>query len=158
MTDPNQPTTPAGWYPDGQGGQRWWDGTRWTEHTQPGAPQAPQTPQSGPTAPPAGPTPPQVPGADLPTQVAPNRAADDAAGQPVQAGAPAGYGAPAGGGYGAPQGTGQYGQPGGPSSGQGYVGGLKELLGEEEQENEGTIYLVKEDGDWKVDGNRSDGL
>ncbi|GAA5144177.1 hypothetical protein GCM10023340_11400 [Nocardioides marinquilinus] len=28
--------TPAGWYDDGQGTQRWWDGTRWTEHTQPG--------------------------------------------------------------------------------------------------------------------------
>lgn len=26
---------PAGWYPDphGQATQRWWDGTRWTEHT-----------------------------------------------------------------------------------------------------------------------------
>ncbi|GAA1516148.1 DUF2510 domain-containing protein [Nocardioides humi] len=37
MSDPNQPATPAGWYPDGQGGQRWWDGTQWTEHTQPPA-------------------------------------------------------------------------------------------------------------------------
>lgn len=37
MSDPNQPTVPAGWYPDGQGGQRWWDGTGWTEHTQPPA-------------------------------------------------------------------------------------------------------------------------
>jgi hypothetical protein len=37
MSDPNQPTVPAGWYPDGQGGQRWWDGTQWTEHTQPPA-------------------------------------------------------------------------------------------------------------------------
>jgi hypothetical protein len=26
---------PAGWYPDQQGQQRWWDGTGWTEHTQP---------------------------------------------------------------------------------------------------------------------------
>lgn len=28
---------PAGWYPDAQGApvNRWWDGTRWTEHTQP---------------------------------------------------------------------------------------------------------------------------
>ncbi len=35
---------PAGWYPDpdpnapgGPNGQRWWDGTQWTEHIQPGA-------------------------------------------------------------------------------------------------------------------------
>lgn len=27
---------PAGWYPDQQPGmQRWWDGSQWTEHTQP---------------------------------------------------------------------------------------------------------------------------
>jgi hypothetical protein len=26
--------TPAGWYPDGQGTTRYWDGTAWTEHTQ----------------------------------------------------------------------------------------------------------------------------
>jgi hypothetical protein len=31
------PTTPAGWYPDpdGSGGQRYWDGTIWTEHRAP---------------------------------------------------------------------------------------------------------------------------
>jgi len=28
---------PAGWYDDGQGGQRYWDGTQWTEHTAPGS-------------------------------------------------------------------------------------------------------------------------
>jgi hypothetical protein len=28
-------STPPGWYPDGQGGQRWWDGNQWTEHTLP---------------------------------------------------------------------------------------------------------------------------
>lgn len=27
--------TPPGWYPDGQGVTRYWDGTQWTEHTQP---------------------------------------------------------------------------------------------------------------------------
>lgn len=28
-------TTPAGWYDDGSGSQRWWDGRQWTEHTTP---------------------------------------------------------------------------------------------------------------------------
>ncbi len=34
------PPTPAGWYPDpdGSGGQRFWDGSRWTEHRYPAAP------------------------------------------------------------------------------------------------------------------------
>ena len=27
-------STPPGWYDDGHGAQRWWDGTQWTEHTQ----------------------------------------------------------------------------------------------------------------------------
>jgi hypothetical protein len=35
---------PPGWYPDAQGVTRWWDGTQWTQHTQPGG--APQ-PQAG---------------------------------------------------------------------------------------------------------------
>ncbi len=26
------PAAPAGWYDDGTGAQRWWDGSRWTEH------------------------------------------------------------------------------------------------------------------------------
>ena len=34
MSDPTQPSAPAGWYPDGQGGQRWWDGARWTDQVQ----------------------------------------------------------------------------------------------------------------------------
>lgn len=44
-------TTPPGWYPDpatpfADGTQRWWDGTRWTEHTSRTAPPAPPGPYS----------------------------------------------------------------------------------------------------------------
>ena len=39
------PTTPAGWYPQGER-LRYWDGTAWTEHT---APLQPQTPMVQPT-------------------------------------------------------------------------------------------------------------
>jgi hypothetical protein len=39
MTDPTASGTTAnaapGWYPDGSGGQRWWDGTAWTDHVAP---------------------------------------------------------------------------------------------------------------------------
>jgi len=31
-------STPAGWYPQADGRQRYWDGERWTEHFAPGAP------------------------------------------------------------------------------------------------------------------------
>ena len=34
-TEEGQPSPsgpPPGWYPDGQGAQRWWDGRQWTEH------------------------------------------------------------------------------------------------------------------------------
>jgi hypothetical protein len=45
MTDPTN--VPAGWYDDGQGQRRYWDGTQWTEHTAPlasaGAPTGPRT-------------------------------------------------------------------------------------------------------------------
>lgn len=59
MSTPNgQQPTPAAWYPDpdprNPGGQRWWDGTRWTEHSRP----APQVP-------------PQVPGQQAPGQQVP---------------------------------------------------------------------------------------
>ena len=40
MTDPT--ITPAGWYDDGRGALRYWDGTQWTEHTAPLAPAADQ--------------------------------------------------------------------------------------------------------------------
>jgi TM2 domain-containing membrane protein YozV len=34
-----------GWYPDGQGNQRWYDGNQWTENVQPGGAQAAPAPQ-----------------------------------------------------------------------------------------------------------------
>lgn len=40
MTDPVNP--PSGWYDDGRGALRYWDGTQWTEHTAPLAPAADQ--------------------------------------------------------------------------------------------------------------------
>lgn len=52
MTDPNN--APAGWYDDGSGGQRYWDGNQWTDQTASGAtitataPQAPTTADTGP--------------------------------------------------------------------------------------------------------------
>ena len=52
-------TTPAGWYqdPDGSGGQRYWDGSAWTEH------RAPATPQ------PAAPSEPEATGSEQPTAI-----------------------------------------------------------------------------------------
>lgn len=53
MSDPMKP--PAGWYDDGLGRQRYWDGLQWTEHTAPAAgattimPTAPGRPTGPPT-------------------------------------------------------------------------------------------------------------
>lgn len=48
MSDPTT-SVPAGWYPDQNGHQRWWDGMRWTENVQ--APYDPATRSLALTAP-----------------------------------------------------------------------------------------------------------
>jgi hypothetical protein len=70
-------TTPAGWYDDGSGRQRWWDGQQWTEHFAPEAaapsqPEAPAEPEGFSDAVPPVPPIPQsdasgYPGAAAPT-------------------------------------------------------------------------------------------
>ncbi|WP_400996659.1 NINE protein [Agromyces sp. GXQ0307] len=47
---PDQTGTPAGWYPDGSGAQRYFDGTVWTEHTAPLDASASATATSSPTS------------------------------------------------------------------------------------------------------------
>lgn len=87
-------STPAGWYDDGSGRQRWWDGQQWTEHYAPATPAEAQAP-SVPAVPPV----PQAP--EVPEAVAP---AVPPYAAPVQQAAPAtsayaavpGYGAAAG--------------------------------------------------------------
>jgi Domain of unknown function (DUF4352)/Protein of unknown function (DUF2510) len=62
------PPTPAGWYPDpdGSGGQRYWDGSAWTEDRSTGAPKH------------AAPTPPtEQPDAEQPTAVVPRQPAEE---------------------------------------------------------------------------------
>ncbi|UYO96040.1 DUF2510 domain-containing protein [Microbacterium sp. M28] len=57
-------STPAGWYDDGSGRQRWWDGAKWTEHFAPEAASAPEAPAAEAPAPAAEAsafTPPAVP-------------------------------------------------------------------------------------------------
>lgn len=48
-----QQSVPAGWYPDGSGRRRWWDGVQWTEHFEP--PPAPPAPPAAPAPAPAAP-------------------------------------------------------------------------------------------------------
>ncbi|WP_091226178.1 DUF2510 domain-containing protein [Microbacterium sp. 3J1] len=61
-------TIPAGWYDDGSGTQRWWDGSAWTEHTV--------------TAPPAESTAPTADEAFTPPYVLPGQAPDRGPGAP----------------------------------------------------------------------------
>jgi len=101
------PAVPAGWYPDpaGGGGQRWWDGTQWSEHVQPpAAPAAPAEPAAA-----VAPVEPVAPAAP----VAPTPEYPAAPAAPVAPAAP-GYGAAAYGavsGYGAAPSYNQYVQP-----------------------------------------------
>ena len=46
MTSAN---TPAGWYDDGQGALRWWDGNQWTKHAQPSRPSVDAAAQKSPS-------------------------------------------------------------------------------------------------------------
>lgn len=119
-------TTPPGWYDDGQGGRRWWDGSQWGPPGQ----QPPAAPGGAPDLgkPTGGPpsTPPSTP---PPTQQLPQQPGYGQPGQ--QYGAPGGqpgspYGPPGGGSpYGPPGGGSPYGPPGGgyPGPGGAYPGG-----------------------------------
>ena len=57
------PPTPAGWYPDpdGSGGQRYWDGSVWTEHRSPATPEPAEPSEPTPAA--------ELPGSEQPTAV-----------------------------------------------------------------------------------------
>ncbi|QIG39799.1 DUF2510 domain-containing protein [Microbacterium sp. 4R-513] len=95
-------STPPGWYDDGHGARRWWDGARWTEQTQTQTPDA-VTDAASPVAP-AGPDPvhqPEAPAAVYPL-AAGGSVYPPAAGDPVFPTEPGGpvYPPEAGGPYG----------------------------------------------------------
>ncbi|MGW9269428.1 MULTISPECIES: DUF2510 domain-containing protein [Microbacterium] len=76
-------TTPAGWYDDGSGRLRWWDGQQWTEHFAPETPAVPaqESPASeSETTPgaPAAAVPDAQPAATAPDATAPEATASDA--------------------------------------------------------------------------------
>src|SRR6478735_6899106 len=51
MTEQTGGQPPAGWYPDGTGQVRYWDGAAWTEHVQPAQPEVPAPAPAAPAAP-----------------------------------------------------------------------------------------------------------
>lgn len=131
------PSTPPGWYDDGSGRQRWWDGTQWTDHYLDEQGGGGAAPAAGGSDPFDAPTRIGTPQADTPpadqTMLAGQGGAPGPAGYtpPAQTGptpsaqpgaAPYGGGAPQApawqqpaGGYAAPGGApGGYGAPGGP--------------------------------------------
>lgn len=111
MSDDASGPTPAGWYPDGTGARRWWDGQQWTAHTQPAEGAAPAAGAAAGDAAGDG----VAPTAHLPVQDAGQPGGYDAtSGQPLGGGRPGDAGAPAAPSWGAPAG------PGGPPSGPGY--------------------------------------
>ena len=61
MTNGHGGSAPPGWYPDGPGWERRWDGFAWTADRRPVQPVQPVQPQRSPWAPPSQPPPPQPP-------------------------------------------------------------------------------------------------
>ena len=70
------PTTSPGWYDDGRGSLRWWDGQQWTEHVQTPDPEPAAGEPRNTEHVPAAPTLDQVP--DVVPHAAPDRALDPA--------------------------------------------------------------------------------
>jgi hypothetical protein len=68
------PPTPPGWYPDpdGSGGQRYWDGSAWTEHRSPATPVTPESTEQH--------TSHEVAAGEQPTVVVPTRPAEASGG------------------------------------------------------------------------------
>lgn len=114
-------TIPAGWYDDGSGRQRWWDGSGWTEHTVSTEPATPRPVDGGTTSVPEGDTAAVAPDAADPqarVESQPSQTADAFAPpyvlSPTDAGRPVGYAPYDGGGgqYGTtPYAGDQYGTP-----------------------------------------------
>ncbi|MGW6902334.1 phospholipid scramblase-related protein [Streptomyces sp. NPDC054919] len=83
----------AGWYPDPHGAPqllRYWDGTRWTEHTNPAGGQPPQAPAQAQAQVPQQQAAPQYQQAAAQPQAAPQQFAPQQMAQPQQGGVPGG--------------------------------------------------------------------